>query len=230
MINEIRFKNQPLISVDRQFWLNPTLNIEIEHTKITNDTHKCIYCDFISETNKVILQSDKSKQVICSLCLAVYLISETLLSNKGTLVIAPEMTQTEINNLFRYFFIANFASKIIQNPKSWFYQENSDTQKKISDLAQYSSLENKFRKILLDRGEVLFRKIFDVTVPLNTIYPKVLSMINSKTYENRSKNLSAIKLIPEMSIMNDSEYTIILKETNFSSVIVEEFYSNLGNI
>ena len=33
-----------------------------------------------------------------------------------------------------------------------------------------------------------------------------------------------------MSIMNDSEYTIILKETNFSSVIVEEFYSNLGNI
>jgi hypothetical protein len=232
-VNNCRTRNQPLISINRVSWLRQEIRIlrnDDDLEFMQKYEYCCAYCEFKSKTNKIVLFNDKSKHIICSLCLAPLSLSHILLNHLGELAVLPELTQTEINNLFRWFFVIDFAADLIDDKKSWVYQKSPSFQNKVKDIATLRGIENRFRTILLDRGEVQLRKIFNAPISSKWFYPLALSKINSEIYNNRQTHFSAIKLIPKREVMNNTELTDILNTINFSLNDMSEFYSKLGKI
>lgn len=226
-----RLQNQPSLSVNRFSWLKSEVQILEDDGSsefIQQQEYCCEYCNFKSKTNKIVLFADKSKHCICILCFASMSLSEVLLKNMGELVILPEMTQTEINNLFRWFFIIAYAANLIDDKQSWIYSKSKAFQQKVKDISTLKDVENKFRILLLDRGEAQFRRLFDVSIPFKMFFPLALSKIDQNIYNKRDEIFASIKFIPNIEIFKNSELAKILEETDFSLNKIENLYLKLG--
>lgn len=231
-ISPRRLENQPLLSINRSSYLCDELEFLSEDTEnkifLEKNNHTCKYCGFTSLTNKVLLENKHDKAVICKLCAMPTAIGFSLQNKLGELYILPEITQTEVNNLFRWFFLAEYADEQYQNKSSWIHEEDKDFQNKIVGLISFKDLKTKFCTLIMDRGESQLRSFFNTTVPSQIFFPMMLNKIDDKTYEERSRKLASLKFIPNRDVLSDGELKIILKEVNFSLNDVAIFYDELG--
>lgn len=231
-ISPQRLENQPLLSINRSSYLLDELEFLSEDPEnkifLEKNDHTCKYCGFSSLTNKILLENKHEKMVICKLCAMPTAIGFSLQNKLGELYILPEITQTEINNLFRWFFLAEYADEQYQNKSSWIHKESKVFQNKIVDLITIKDLRTKFCTLILDRGESQLRSFFNTTVPSQILFPMMMNEINDETYKERSKKLSNLKFIPNRDVLSDEELKIILKEINFSLSDIAIFYDELG--
>lgn len=234
IVSSIRSKNQPAISVNRNSYLQDEpkfLSTEDESAQalLIQNEYRCIYCGFKSKTNKVLKNTEEHPNaVICSLCTAPITIRYSLQMNLGEICILPELTQTEINNLFRWFFLAEYAFKLQQNKTSWIHTENNEFKQKIKDIIVLKGLSSNFKSMLFDRSEAQIRSFFNCSLPSQILLPMTLLKLDSETYNERSTKLAALKFIPNRNAIPDEELQIILKEIKFDISDLNEIYDELG--
>ncbi len=113
-----RFQNQPTLNVSR-FWRDnffQPLSLQEEQTKDIGKS--CFFCGNTSSINQydyVVLDSQTSqKQVfcVCPLCQLPRYLGSTTIEQKGYPSYVQELSQTEINSLFRYILLSNFLIQL----------------------------------------------------------------------------------------------------------------------
>lgn len=187
----------------------------------------CACCGWESKSNLIVQDEENPSKLImlCSLCVLPTAIGYALTNGKGKLFILPELTQTEINNLFRWAFLGVYAEKMLDNPHSWLHQANQEVfLAKAKAMAKLAPAAHSLNAMIKDRGEERLRSFFNTKVATEMFFPVALSQVTEAFYSERNQRLAPLRFIPNYSALSEQEWHELFIEVDFSFQSFKEAY------
>lgn len=146
-----RTENQPVLSGGKGGNWRTVLPV---YTGGADGRSPCACCGWVGPNNRPVRRADTEQEaVLCPLCVLSTVLPHTLTKGKGRLVIVPELTQTEINNLYRWGFLGLYAKQCLADGTSWLKAEgNSAYEDKAGEMAPLSALLRELDSLFAQRG------------------------------------------------------------------------------
>ena len=169
----------------------------LRQTVLQRDQNKCRYCEFSASKWQEVhhVDDDHDNNVpdnlltCCTLCHQVHHLGMCGIRNGGFLAVIPELTQTEVNHLARYYFV----SERLNSPQ---------TQERLRSL--YAIFEF--------RGADYIKPLYGMDFSSPMILGEILSTVfTDEQYARRGEILSPLRLVPRIGAFHDGQLDFYAK-------------------
>jgi intracellular multiplication protein IcmJ len=197
LVSAGRWEYQPVHGVKRQMWrkddehahLADTAFLPIKEEVLKRDGYTCRYCNMKSAKYQEVHHLDDNHHnnnpsnllTVCNLCHQVFHYGVCGMRNAGFVAAIPELTQVEVNQLARAYFVSLLIAE-------------QDVKDKLTGL--YASMRNK--------GDLLKASFaLDISSPL--LFAEVLSNLDDETFANRGTLMADLRLVPTKQAFHDGQ-------------------------
>lgn len=204
-----RLENQPQLSIKRDGILPWRTDKPAYAGGNVAAGEACSCCGWTGRDNQYVTIPDGPSKpvVLCALCVLPTAIGHALNTGKGRLVILPELTQTEIINLFRWAYLGAYAQKMLAHEKSWLRQPGNEALLgKANALKPLAGAVGKLEAMLAQRGEDQLRRQFITNVPSEMFFPVAFSQLSEELYAKRSSHFAALRFVPHYAALTDEQW------------------------
>ena len=184
-----RLANQPIISVKRTTWRKDddhadaadVVFMETRKNVFQRDNYTCRYCTFKASKYKEVHHVDDDHKnnelsnliTVCNLCHQVFHLGMCAMRNSGFIAAIPEITQTEINNIMRSIYVAEFTGNT----------QLKDKMKSLYALFQY-------------RGMDTLKNLYGIDISTPYALAEVLSTCPDDIFNQRGKIFASLRVVP----------------------------------
>lgn len=216
-IHKPRTENQPVLSGGKGGNWRTVLPV---YTGSADGGSPCACCGWVGPNNRPAKRADTEQEaVLCPLCVLPTVLPHTLTAGKGRLAIVPELTQTEINNLYRWGFLGLYAKQCLADGTSWLTAEdNRAYADKAREMAPLSALLRELDSLFAQRGETALRSHFHAgNVPSAMFFPVALSQIKEERYREREQHFAPLRVVPDYSVLDKARWGAEFRAVDFDN-------------
>ena len=215
-----RFTNQPTINTTK-FWRNdffqPLSLSESQEAAIGKSCFFCGHTSSINQYDQVLLADNPTPQpfCVCPLCQLPRYIGGTTIEQKGYPSFVIELSQTEINSLYRYILLSNF---VVQLSKSQITKLGLNNDFGMWLIETNNELQG-LGAALSANAQVVFKTINVKNATFHTYFAEFLSYLADKEpdiYANRMNVFKNIVIIPTENAFTFEQCVTLIRETKFS--------------